>query len=114
MFITHFPLSKGFYHRPDPDAPDSLLCHDLLAPEGYGEIVGGGERIWKPEILDARLKEENMDPEAYEWYLDLRKYGSVPHSGFGLGLERALTWFIGQDHIKNVIPFPRTMRRTTP
>jgi asparaginyl-tRNA synthetase len=114
MFITHFPLSKGFYHRPDPDAPDTLLCHDLLAPEGYGEIVGGGERIWKPEILDMRLKEENMDPEAYSWYLDLRKYGSVPHSGFGLGLERALTWFIGQDHIKNVIPFPRTMRRTTP
>ena len=114
MFITHFPLSKGFYHRPDPDEPDSLLCHDLLAPEGYGEIVGGGERTWKPEILDQRLKEENMDPESYSWYLDLRKYGSVPHSGFGLGLERALSWFIGSDHIKNVIPFPRTMRRTSP
>jgi asparaginyl-tRNA synthetase len=114
MFITHFPLSKGFYHRPDPEAPDTLLCHDLLAPEGYGEVVGGGERIWKPEILLERLHEENLDVENYSWYLDLRKYGSVPHSGFGMGLERALSWFLGSDHIRNVIPFPRTMRRTSP
>ncbi|UCH90246.1 MAG: asparagine--tRNA ligase [Thermoplasmata archaeon] len=114
FFITHFPLSKGFYHRPDPEEPDSLLCHDLLAPEGYGEIVGGGERIWEPEVLMKRFEEENLDAENYSWYLDLRKYGSVPHSGFGLGLERALSWFIGSDHIKNVIPFPRTMRRTSP
>jgi asparaginyl-tRNA synthetase len=114
FFITHFPLSKGFYHRPDPEEPDSLLCHDLLAPEGYGEIVGGGERTWKPEILMQRFQEENMSEEGYSWYLDLRKYGSVPHAGFGLGLERALSWFIGADHIKNVIPFPRTMRRTSP
>jgi len=110
FFITHFPREKGFYHRPDPQEQRALLCHDLLAPEGYGEIIGGGERIWEKELLQERLGESDMDPEDYAWYVDLRRFGSVPHSGFGLGMERLLTWIIGTDHIKNVIPFPRTMR----
>jgi len=114
IFITHFPREKGFYHRPDPDEPNALLCHDLLAPEGYGEIIGGGERVWKPEELDERIRESGMEPEDYGWYVDLRKYGSVPHSGFGLGLDRTVAWICGAEHIKYVIPFPRTMRRVDP
>ena len=114
LFITHFPREKGFYHRPDPAEPRALLCHDLLAPEGYGEIIGGGERVWDPEELDARLREAGIEPESYGWYLDLRKYGSVPHTGFGLGLDRLVAWLCGAEHIKHVIAFPRTMRRTTP
>ena len=114
LFITHFPRDKGFYHRPDPAEPRALLCHDLLAPEGYGEIIGGGERVWDPEELDARLREEGIDPETYGWYLDLRRFGSVPHTGFGLGLDRVVAWLCGAEHIKHVIAFPRTMRRTTP
>ena len=114
LFITHFPKEKGFYHRPDPEDPKSLVCHDLLAPEGYGEIIGGGERIWSPDEFDTRIREEGMEPASYGWYMDLRKYGSVPHSGFGLGLDRLTSWICGAEHIKNVIPFPRTMRRTNP
>jgi asparaginyl-tRNA synthetase len=114
LYITHFPREKGFYHRPDPAEPKSLVCHDLLAPEGYGEIIGGGERVWSPEELTERITEEGMDPESYGWYLDLRKFGSVPHSGFGLGLDRLVAWLCGAEHIRNVIAFPRTMRRTTP
>jgi len=114
LYITHFPREKGFYHRPDPAEPKSLVCHDLLAPEGYGEIIGGGERVWSPEELTERITEEGMDPESYGWYLDLRKFGSVPHSGFGLGLDRLVAWLCGAEHIRDVIAFPRTMRRTTP
>jgi len=114
LYITHFPKEKGFYHRPDPKDSKSLVCHDLLAPEGYGEIIGGGERVWSPEELSERIIEEGLEPESYGWYLDIRKFGSVPHSGFGLGLDRMVSWICGSDHIKHVIPFPRTMRRTTP
>jgi len=114
FFITHFPREKGFYHRPDPEEPKALLCNDLLAPEGYGEIIGGGERIFDLEELVGRIEETGLDMEAYSWYVDLRRYGSVPHSGFGLGMDRCLAWIIGADHIKHVIPFPRTMRRVTP
>ena len=114
LYITRFPREKGFYHRPDPAEPKSLVCHDLLAPEGYGEIIGGGERVWSPEELTERITEEGMDPESYGWYLDLRKFGSVPHSGFGLGLDRLVAWLCGAEHIRDVIAFPRTMRRTTP
>ena len=114
LFITHYPREKGFYHRPDPEEPKALLCHDLLAPEGYGEIIGGGERIYKLEVLMERIKEENIDPKEYEWYIDLRRYGSVPHAGFGLGIDRVLTWITGQKHIKYVIPFPRDVRRIYP
>ena len=114
LYITNFPREKGFYHRPDPSDPKSLVCHDLLAPEGYGEIIGGGERVWSPDELVERIKEEDLEPESYGWYLDIRKFGSVPHSGFGLGIDRTVSWLCGSDHIKHVIPFPRTMRRTTP
>ena len=114
VYITNFPREKGFYHRPDPSDPKSLVCHDLLAPEGYGEIIGGGERVWSPDELVERIREEGLEPESYGWYLDIRKFGSVPHSGFGLGLDRTVSWICGSDHIKHVIPFPRTMRRTTP
>lgn len=114
MYITNFPREKGFYHRPDPSDPRSLVCHDLLAPEGYGEIIGGGERVWSSEELIERIREEGLEPESYGWYLDIRKFGSVPHSGFGLGIDRTVSWICGSDHIKHVIPFPRTMRRTTP
>ena len=114
-FLTHYPrIAKPFYHRPDPDDAKYVLCHDLLAPEGYGEIIGGGERVWSPEELVERIREEGLDPESYGWYLDIRKFGSVPHSGFGLGIDRTVSWLCGSDHIKHVIPFPRTMRRTTP
>jgi len=114
IYITNFPREKGFYHRPDPNDPKSLVCHDLLAPEGYGEIIGGGERVWSPDELTERIREEGLEPESYGWYLDIRKFGSVPHSGFGLGIDRTVSWICGSDHIKHVIPFPRTMRRTTP
>ena len=114
IYITNFPKEKGFYHRPDPNDPKSLVCHDLLAPEGYGEIIGGGERVWSPDELVERIREEGLEPESYGWYLDIRKFGSVPHSGFGLGIDRTVSWICGSDHIKHVIPFPRTMRRTTP
>ena len=116
IFITHFPRTKGFYHRVDPDDLEgkTVLCHDLLAPEGYGEIIGGGEREWKLNILLERMKEFGMEPGQYDWYLDLRRYGSVPHSGFGLGIGRTVAWITGEEHIKNCIPFPRMMRRYTP
>ena len=114
MYITNFPREKGFYHRPDPSVPRSLVCHDLLAPEGYGEIIGGGERVWSSDELIERIREEGLEPDSYGWYLDIRKFGSVPHSGFGLGIDRTVSWICGSDHIKHVIPFPRTMRRTTP
>jgi len=114
FFITHFPREKGFYHRPDPQQPRALLCNDLLAPEGYGEIIGGGERIFDMQELTDRIEESGLDMDDYSWYVDLRRYGSVPHSGFGLGLDRCLAWIVGADHIKHVIPFPRTMRRVTP
>jgi len=115
FFITHFPKkAKAFYHRPDPKDPEHVLCHDLLAPEGYGEIIGGGERIYDKDELLGRMKEEGMDPEPYNWYIDLRRYGTVPHSGFGLGMDRLVTWITGLSHIKYVIPFPRMMRRVYP
>ncbi len=115
VFITNFPLSlKPFYHRPDPDHPGEALCHDLLAPEGYGEIIGAGERTWKYDVLIKRMEEANLNIEDYYWYIDLRKYGSVPHSGFGLGLDRIAWWITGKDSVRDAIPFPRTIRRTRP
>jgi len=86
----------------------------MLAPEGYGEIIGGGERIWEKDVLIERIREFGLDPENYEWYIDLRRYGSVPHSGFGLGMDRFVTWLADLKHIKYAIPFPRTIRRVTP
>ena len=115
VFVTHYPIElKAFYHRPDPDNPSEILCHDLLAPEGCGEIIGGGERIWELPVLQERMKAMNLDPSAYSWYVDLRKYGSVPHSGFGLGMDRLVWWICGLESIRDAIPYPRTMRRITP
>ncbi len=116
VFVTHYPdtLKPTFYHREDPETPGELLCHDLLAPEGYGEIIGGGERIWNLADLEENLKKYNLNPEDYYWYVDLRKYGSVPHSGFGLGLDRVIWWICGLETIRDAIPFPRTIRRTRP
>ncbi len=115
IFVTHYPSSlKTFYHRPDPDNPEEILCHDLLAPEGYGEIIGGGERIWDLALLQKRMADYNLNSEDYYWYLDLRKYGSIPHSGFGLGLDRLAMWIMHLDNIREAIPFPRTIRRTKP
>jgi len=112
FFVTHFPrTAKAFYHKPDPERPEVTLSADLLAPEGYGEIIGGGERIDDYETLLARIKEEGLDPADYEWYLDLRKYGSVQHSGFGLGVERMVMWVCKLDHIRDAIAFPRLVRR---
>ena len=114
-FLTHYPrIAKPFYHRPDPDDPKYVLCHDLLAPEGYGEIIGGGERTWsEKEILD-RIDEEGTPREPYEFYIDVRRYGGVPHGGFGMGVERVCSWLSGAEHIREVIPFPRDSRRVTP
>ena len=115
VFVTHYPQElKAFYHRPDPESPNEILCHDLLAPEGCGEIIGGGERIWELNLLEERMRSMNIDPQAYSWYLDLRRYGSVPHSGFGLGLDRLVWWVCGLESIRDAIPFPRTIRRITP
>lgn len=113
--ITHFPLSaKAFYMEPDPERPDLALCIDMLASEGYGEIIGGGQRIHDLSLLEQRIKEHKLPKEAYEWYLDLRKYGSVPHSGFGLGIERTLSWLCKIKHIRETIPFPRLLYRIYP
>ena len=114
-FLTHYPrIAKPFYHRPDPDDEKYVLCHDLLAPEGYGEIVGGGERTWSEKEILERIDEEKTPREPYEFYIDIRRYGGVPHGGFGLGVDRVCAWLSGADHIREVIPFPRDSRRVTP
>lgn len=115
VFITNFPKEiKAFYMKRHPDRDDVVISADLLAPEGYGEIIGGSERDTDYDYLEARIKEQGLDLEEYSWYLDLRRFGSVPHSGFGLGLERAVTWITGEEHIREAIPFPRTMNRLWP
>ena len=115
FFVTHYPRGvKAFYHKPDPDRPEVTLSVDLLAPEGYGEITGGGQRIDDLEELLGRIKEENLNPDDYKWYIDLRRYGSVPHSGFGLGVERTLAWICKLDHIRDGIAFPRLINRIYP
>ncbi len=115
VFVHHYPAAvKAFYMKPDPDRPDVVLGADLLAPEGYGEIIGGGQRIDDLELLERRLKEHGLPEEPYKWYLDLRRYGSVPHSGFGIGLERTLAWIAGLEHVRETIPFPRLINRIYP
>lgn len=115
VFITHYPANlKPFYMQPDPNRDEVVLCADLIAPEGYGEIIGGSERIHDYQLLKKRLEEHNLDKKAYQWYLDLRKYGSVPHSGFGLGLERTVAWICGIEHVRETIPFPRLLNRLYP
>lgn len=115
FFITHFPKHiKAFYMKPDPQRPEVVLGYDLLAPEGYGEIIGGSQREDDYDMLLQRVREEGLNPKDYEWYLDLRKYGSVPHSGFGLGVERLVMWVAGLDHIRDATPFPRWRGRIYP
>jgi asparaginyl-tRNA synthetase len=113
--VSHFPTAiKAFYMQPAAERPDVVLGVDFLASEGYGEIIGGGQRIHDLALLEERLKADNLPREAYEWYLDLRKYGSVPHSGFGMGLERTVSWVCGVRHIRETIPFPRLLYRIYP
>ncbi|MBC7363980.1 MAG: asparagine--tRNA ligase [Candidatus Aminicenantes bacterium] len=113
--ITHFPAKiKAFYMQPDPERPDLALGVDFLASEGYGEIIGGGQRIHDLQLLEQRIKEFNLPREAYEWYIDLRRYGTFPHSGFGLGLERTVAWLCKLPHIRETIPFPRLLYKIYP
>lgn len=115
VFVYGYPTkAKAFYMEPWPDRPEVSKSVDLLAPEGYGEITGGSERISDLDLLLRRLDEWGLPREAFEWYVDLRRYGSVPHSGFGLGLERTITWICGIDHLRETIPFPRTLTRVYP
>jgi len=115
VFITEYPAKcKAFYMQPNEDRPEVVLCADLLAPEGYGEIIGGSQRIHDYDLLLKRLKEENLPMEIYDWYIDLRKYGTVPHSGFGLGIERTVAWITNTEHVRECIPFPRTLTRIKP
>ncbi|GAP00186.1 asparagine--tRNA ligase [Fructobacillus ficulneus] len=115
VFITNFPKAiKAFYMKRHPDRDDVVISADLLAPEGYGEIIGGSERDTDYDYLKAQIEKEGLDMEEYGWYLDLRKYGSVPHSGFGLGLERMVTFVTGEEHIREAIPFPRMTHRLRP
>jgi asparaginyl-tRNA synthetase len=115
FFVTGYPKkAKAFYHKPDPSRPEVTLSVDMLAPEGYGEITGGGQRIEEYDALVARMNEEGLDPKSYGWYLDLRKFGSVPHSGFGMGLERLVSWVCKLDHIRDAIAFPRLINRVYP
>jgi aspartyl/asparaginyl-tRNA synthetase len=115
VMIHRYPAaSKAFYMQPDPADPTKALCVDVLAPEGYGEIIGGSQRVDSYELLRARILEHNLPLAAFEWYLDLRRYGSVPHSGFGMGIERAVAWICGLDHVRETIPFARTLNRIYP
>ncbi|MGB9466345.1 MAG: asparagine--tRNA ligase [Candidatus Acidiferrum sp.] len=115
VLIHHYPTSiKAFYMQPDSQRPELALAFDMIAPEGYGEIIGGSQRIHDYDLLLKRLREHNLPEESFQWYLDLRRYGSVPHSGFGLGLERTVAWICGTEHIREVIPFPRTIYRVYP
>ncbi|MCR8642236.1 asparagine--tRNA ligase [Paenibacillus sp. N1-5-1-14] len=115
VFITHYPTElKAFYMKPDPNRPEVVLCADMIAPEGYGEIIGGSQRIDDPQLMEQRFAEHDLATDAYQWYMDLRKYGTVPHSGFGLGLERTVSWICGLDHVRETIAFPRTLYRLYP
>lgn len=115
VFVHRYPTEiKAFYMKPDPENPKVVLGADLLAPEGYGEVIGGGQRIDDLALLEERIAEHKLPKEAFEWYLDLRRFGSVPHSGFGLGLERTVAWLCGLEHIRETIPFPRMLHKMYP
>jgi asparaginyl-tRNA synthetase len=113
--IHRYPSAiKAFYMKPDPDRPEVALCVDVLAPEGYGEIIGGGQRLDDYDLLIKRIEEHKLPREAFEWYLDLRRFGSVPHAGFGMGVERVVSWICGLEHLREAIPFPRMLYRIYP
>ena len=115
LMVHRYPAGvKAFYMEPDPVRPEVALCVDVLAPEGYGEIIGGSQRMASHELLLKRIQEHGLPESAFKWYLDLRKYGSVPHSGFGMGIERAVAWICGLEHVRETIPFPRMLHRLYP
>ncbi|GAB4575497.1 MAG: asparagine--tRNA ligase [Anaerolineae bacterium] len=115
VFVTHYPVeAKAFYMQPNAENQAVVNCTDLLAPEGYGEITGGSERIFDPDLMAKRVKTMGISEEAYRWYIDLRRFGSVPHAGFGLGIERAVAWICGLPHIRETIPYPRMLNRKYP
>ncbi|HLM00529.1 MAG TPA: asparagine--tRNA ligase, partial [Pyrinomonadaceae bacterium] len=115
VFVHHFPsVIKAFYFERDPERPELALGADLLAPEGYGEVIGGGERATDLEFLEKQIAEHNLPRESFEWYLDLRRFGSVPHAGFGMGVERCTAWMCGIEHVRETIPFPRMLYRLKP
>ncbi|MFQ5675103.1 MAG: asparagine--tRNA ligase [bacterium] len=115
VMVHRYPAQiKAFYMKSDPENPDKALCVDMLAPEGYGEIIGGGQREDDLSVLEKKLTEHDLPKEAFQWYLDLRRYGTVPHAGFGLGIERTVTWLCGISHLREAIPFPRLMHRLSP
>jgi asparaginyl-tRNA synthetase len=115
LMVHRYPAAvKAFYMRPDPDRPELALGVDVLAPEGYGEIIGGGERLADLDLLLQRIKEHNLPQEAFEWYLDLRRYGTVPHGGFGMGIERVVSWICKLEHVRETIPYPRMLYRLYP
>lgn len=115
VMVERYPAAiKAFYMQPDPEDERLALCDDMIAPEGYGEIIGGSQRIHDYDLLKSRIEHEGLPLAAFDWYLDLRRYGSVPHAGFGMGLERVIAWITGIDHIREAIPFPRMLTRMTP
>jgi asparaginyl-tRNA synthetase len=115
VMVHRYPAKvKAFYMEPDPQRPELALCVDVLAPEGYGEIIGGSQRMASYELLLQRIHEHNLPEEAFKWYLDLRKFGSVPHGGFGMGIERAVAWICGLEHVRETNPFPRMLYRLYP
>ena len=115
VIVHRYPAAcKAFYMKGDPEDSKLALCMDVLAPEGYGEIVGGGQREDDQEVLRRKLAEHGLDEAPFQWYLDLRHYGSVPHSGFGLGIERTVAWICGLSHVRETIPFPRLLQRLYP
>ena len=115
VMVHRYPAKvKAFYMEPDPERPDLALCVDVLAPEGYGEIIGGSQRMASHELLLQRIHEHGLPESAFKWYLDLRKFGSVPHGGFGMGIERAVAWICGLEHVRETIPFPRMLYRLYP
>ncbi len=115
LMVTHFPASiKAFYMEPDPDNPKQVLGLDVLAPEGYGEIIGGSQRIHDHDLLLERIRQHELPLEAFQWYLDVRRYGTFPHSGFGMGIERFVAWMTGLKHLRETIPYPRMLYRIYP
>jgi asparaginyl-tRNA synthetase len=115
ILVDRYPTEiKAFYFQPDEQRPEVVLGVDMIAPEGYGEIIGGGQRIHDYDLLVRRIREHGLPPEAFGWYLDLRKYGSVPHGGFGMGVERFTAWMCGTEHIRETIAYPRMLYRTRP